>query len=42
MKITIDNSSDPEHLLRVGMSVIPTVLVGRSTADILKDLNPFN
>ncbi|KAA0894995.1 HlyD family secretion protein [Oryzomonas rubra] len=42
VKITIDNSSDPEHLLRVGMSVIPTVLVGRSTAGILKDLNPFN
>jgi len=42
VKITVDNSSDPEHLLRVGMSVIPTVLVGRSTADILKDLNPFN
>lgn len=42
VKIAIDNTSDPEHLLRVGMSVIPTVLVGRSTADILKDLNPFN
>ena len=42
VKIAIDNTSDPEHLLRVGMSVIPTVLVGRSTSDILKDLNPFN
>jgi membrane fusion protein (multidrug efflux system) len=42
VKIAIDNTSDPEHLLRVGMSVIPTVLVGRGTADILKDLNPFN
>lgn len=42
VKIAIDNTSDPEHLLRVGMSVIPTVLVGRNTADILKDLNPFN
>jgi len=42
VKIVIDTTSDPEHLLRVGMSVIPTVLVGRSTADILKDLNPFN
>jgi membrane fusion protein, multidrug efflux system len=42
VKIAIDNTSDPEHLLRAGMSVIPTVLVGRSTADILKDLNPFN
>ncbi|MDR3578604.1 MAG: HlyD family secretion protein [Oryzomonas sp.] len=42
VKIAIDNTSDPEHLLRDGMSVIPTVLVERSTADILKDLNPFN
>jgi len=42
VKIAIDNTSDPEHLLRVGMSVIPTVLVGRSTSDILKELNPFN
>jgi membrane fusion protein (multidrug efflux system) len=42
VKIAIDNTSDPEHLLRDGMSVIPTVLVERSTADILRDLNPFN
>jgi membrane fusion protein, multidrug efflux system len=42
VKIAIDTTSDPEHLLRVGMSVIPTVLVRRSNADILKDLNPFN
>ena len=42
VKIAIDNTSDPEHLLRDGMSVIPTVLVGRSTSDILRDLNPFN
>lgn len=42
VKIVIDDTSDPEHLLRVGMSVIPTVLTERSTADILKDLNPFH
>ena len=41
VKIAIDNSSDPEHLLRVGMSVVPTVLTGRSSAEVLKELNPF-
>jgi len=41
VKIVIDSNSDPEHLLRVGMSVIPTVLVERSTSDILKGLIPF-
>lgn len=29
VKIIIDKNSDPEHLLRVGMSVIPTVLTGK-------------
>jgi membrane fusion protein, multidrug efflux system len=41
VKITIDKNSDPERLLRVGMSVIPTVLTGRSSGDVLKELNPF-
>jgi membrane fusion protein (multidrug efflux system) len=41
VKIAIDKSSDPEHLLRVGMSVIPTVLTGRTTKDVIKELNPF-
>lgn len=41
VKILIDSNSDPEHLLRVGMSVIPTVLVGRTAGDVLKGLNPF-
>jgi len=41
VKILIDNNSDPEHLLRTGMSVIPTVMVGRTTQDVLKGLNPF-
>jgi membrane fusion protein (multidrug efflux system) len=41
VKIVIDSNSDPESLLRVGMSVIPTVLVERSTGDILKGLIPF-
>jgi len=41
VKIVIDNNSDPEHLLRVGMSVVPTVLTGRRTDAVLKGLNPF-
>jgi membrane fusion protein (multidrug efflux system) len=41
VKITIDKNSDPERLLRVGMSVIPVVLTGRSNSDVLKELNPF-
>jgi membrane fusion protein (multidrug efflux system) len=41
VKITIDNGSDPEHLLRVGMSVVPTVVTGRTAGDVLKEFNPF-
>lgn len=41
VKIAIDNGSDPDHLLRVGMSVVPTVRTGRSSVSVLKDLNPF-
>ena len=41
VKIAIDNSSDPGHLLRVGMSVVPTVLTGRSSSSVFKELNPF-
>ena len=41
VKITIDRNTDPEHLLRVGMSVIPVVKTGRSSGDVLKELNPF-
>lgn len=41
VKIAIDKSSDPGHLLRVGMSVVPTVLTGRSSGAVLKELNPF-
>ena len=41
VKINIDKNSDPERLLRVGMSVIPTILTGRSTGDVLKELSPF-
>lgn len=41
VKIAIDSNSDPERILRVGMSVIPSILVERSISDILKGLNPF-
>ncbi|OQY18953.1 MAG: RND transporter [Desulfobacteraceae bacterium 4572_35.1] len=35
VKIVIDPISDPEHVLRVGMSVEPTVYTGRSFSEIL-------
>jgi len=38
VKIMIKQSSDPKHLLRVGMSVVPTVLTGRSASSIFKEL----
>lgn len=41
VKISIDTNSDPERLLRIGMSVIPVVLTGRSSGDVLRELNPF-
>ena len=41
VKINIDKNSDPERVLRVGMSVVPVVLTGRSSSDVLKELNPF-
>jgi membrane fusion protein (multidrug efflux system) len=41
VKVNIDKNSDPERLLRVGMSVVPVVLTGRSSSDVLKELNPF-
>lgn len=41
VKIAIEQSSDQEHMLRTGMSVVPTVLTGRGKMDVLKELNPF-
>ncbi len=41
VKILINKDSDPQHLLRVGMSVVPTILTGQTLGDILKELNPF-
>lgn len=41
VKILVNRESDPRHLLRVGMSVVPTILTGLTLVDILKELNPF-
>jgi membrane fusion protein (multidrug efflux system) len=41
VKIAIDKKSDPDHHLRVGMSVVPSILTSRKLGDILTDLNPF-
>lgn len=41
VKIAIDRNSDPDQLLRVGMSVVPVVLVERKFLDILRDMVPF-
>ncbi|WP_298437710.1 HlyD family secretion protein [Geobacter sp.] len=41
VKIAIDRNSDPHHLLRVGMSVVPTVSVDRQAGDVLRSLWPF-
>lgn len=38
VKILIDQTSDPSHLLRVGMSVEPVVLTGRTAGNVLKEL----
>lgn len=38
VRIAIDRSSDPDHRLRVGMSVVPSILTERKLTDILKDL----
>lgn len=41
VKILINKESDPQHLLRVGMSVVPAILTDLKLGDILKELNPF-
>jgi membrane fusion protein (multidrug efflux system) len=41
VKILVNTDSDPQHLLRVGMSVVPTILTGLKLGDIMKELNPF-
>lgn len=41
VKITIDKGTDPMHLLRVGMSVEPTIYTGRTAGQILRSAWPF-
>jgi membrane fusion protein, multidrug efflux system len=36
VRIAIDKGSDPEHLLRVGMSVVPTILTGKRFSEVIK------
>lgn len=42
VKIVIDSKSDPQHKLRVGMSVVPTVHSGRTFWQVVQTLNPFH
>ena len=42
VRIAIDKTSDPDHRLRVGMSVVPAIITGRKLGDVLQDLNPFS
>jgi membrane fusion protein, multidrug efflux system len=37
VRIAIDKKSDPEQLLRVGMSVVPTILTGKSFSEAIKE-----
>jgi membrane fusion protein, multidrug efflux system len=41
VKIVIDQASDPKHLLRVGMSVVPTISTGKSIMQVLRDTISF-
>lgn len=41
VRIAIDDRTDPKHLLRIGMSVVPTIDTGRTAMDVLAELNPF-
>lgn len=35
VRIAIDKKSDPEHVLRIGMSVVPTILTGQTARQVL-------
>ncbi|WP_224982653.1 HlyD family secretion protein [Geomonas agri] len=35
VRIAIDKRSDPDHLLRVGMSVVPTILTGQTFGQVI-------
>lgn len=42
VKIAIDLESDPQHLLRVGMSVVPTIHTGLGLGEALAGIIPFS
>jgi membrane fusion protein, multidrug efflux system len=35
VRIAIDKGSDPNHLLRIGMSVVPTIITGKRFRDVI-------
>ena len=41
VRIAIDRQSDPGNLLRIGMSVVPTILVKRTMGEILREALPL-
>ncbi len=41
VRIAVDKASDPEHHLRIGMSVVPSILNERKLGEIFRDLSPF-
>lgn len=41
VKILIDENTDPERQLRVGMSVVPSIHTGLTLAEVLASINPL-
>ena len=41
VKIAIDRNSDPDHHLRVGMSVVPAIIIDMKLGEMLRELSPF-
>lgn len=38
VRIAIDRESDPRHVLRVGMSVVPTIVIDKPLGEILREM----
>ncbi|WP_243371851.1 HlyD family secretion protein [Geotalea sp. SG265] len=38
VRIDIDRKSDPQHVLRVGMSVVPTIIIDKPLGEILREI----
>jgi membrane fusion protein (multidrug efflux system) len=41
VRIAIDHQSDPDHLLRAGMSVVPTIFTDRTVKEAIHNMNLF-